>query len=433
MKKSILNFAALSFVFTIAGCGGQGVGVPINDGGNENIVSITPGTGESEKNNEEEILINPVGDPGNPTPGGLTTMATGTSTVPATRLAKLAKGINCSEWFMSYYLVKNGRASFLNRCDTFMTAADFQAIKNAGFNHIRLPLDPFAVWNGTNTGGLDEQIMVKYVNAINLATSKGLGVIVDAHPTDNAYLNKLNTQPTKMTEFKNFWAKLAIRLKSTNPEMVYFEILNEPAFSNLAMWWGKQAEIVSLIRAVMPNHTFLVGPDGYATWDRLITRPVIADKNIVYKIHFYEPEPFTHQGANWMSWGQWNLLQNVPYPLNSSNYAQGLTQVTDNSFRTFVANFAAKNYDAAKIRSIFDQVGAWSRTKGVPVIVNEFGVMRSVNEADRLNWLNDVSSAAKANGIGWCMWDYVGGFGVADSYAPGRPMNQNMLNVLNQN
>jgi hypothetical protein len=37
------------------------------------------------------------------------------------------------------------------------------------------------------------------------------------------------------------------------------------------------------------------------------------------------------------------------------------------------------------------------------------------NNADpvsRANWLNDVRTALEADGIGWAMWDYRGGFGV---------------------
>ena len=34
-------------------------------------------------------------------------------------------------------------------------------------------------------------------------------------------------------------------------------------------------------------------------------------------------------------------------------------------------------------------------------------------QTDRLRWLADVRAALERHGIGWAMWDYAGGFGVA--------------------
>ena len=33
--------------------------------------------------------------------------------------------------------------------------------------------------------------------------------------------------------------------------------------------------------------------------------------------------------------------------------------------------------------------------------------------ASRMNWIHDVRTALEADSIGWIMWDYRGGFGVA--------------------
>ena len=50
----------------------------------------------------------------------------------------------------------------------------------------------------------------------------------------------------------------------------------------------------------------------------------------------------------------------------------------------------------------------------VPLICNEFGAYRPVTEpASRNAWIHDVRTALEADGIGWAMWDYHGGFDVA--------------------
>ena len=49
----------------------------------------------------------------------------------------------------------------------------------------------------------------------------------------------------------------------------------------------------------------------------------------------------------------------------------------------------------------------------MPLICNEFGAYRQVTDpASRMNYLHDVRTALEADGIGWTMWDYRGGFGV---------------------
>ncbi len=47
-------------------------------------------------------------------------------------------------------------------------------------------------------------------------------------------------------------------------------------------------------------------------WDLLAMEP-LADGNVIYNFHFYEPHEFTHQGATWsVPW--WSYTHGVPYP-----------------------------------------------------------------------------------------------------------------------
>jgi endoglucanase len=57
----------------------------------------------------------------------------------------------------------------------------------------------------------------------------------------------------------------------------------------------------------------------------------------------------------------------------------------------------------------------------VPLICNEFGAYRDYTDpGSRMNWIRDVRTALEADGIGWTMWDYRGGFGVV-SKEDGQP------------
>ena len=59
----------------------------------------------------------------------------------------------------------------------------------------------------------------------------------------------------------------------------------------------------------------------------------------------------------------------------------------------------------------------------MPLICNEFGAYRDLRRSgSRANWIHDVRTALEADGIGWAMWDYRGGFGVVTQ--AGRPAAQ---------
>jgi hypothetical protein len=64
---------------------------------------------------------------------------------------------------------------------------------------------------------------------------------------------------------------------------------------------------------------------------------------------------------------------------------------------------------------LIDEAAAWGQTNHVPLICNEFGVYRRVTDpVSRNTWIRDVRTALEADGVGWAMWDYHGGFGVVD-------------------
>ena len=47
-------------------------------------------------------------------------------------------------------------------------------------------------------------------------------------------------------------------------------------------------------------------------------------------------------------------------------------------------------------------------------------IRENTEPASRMRWIHDVRTALEADGIGWAMWDYRGGFGVV-SKEDGQP------------
>jgi hypothetical protein len=90
-----------------------------------------------------------------------------------------------------------------------------------------------------------------------------------------------------------------------------------------------------------------------------------------------------------------------------------LKQVPDAANRFELENYWLDHWDAHRIRLMIDEAAAWGQTNHVPLICNEFGVYREFSDQiSRATWIHDVRAALEADGIGWAMWDYRGGFGV---------------------
>jgi hypothetical protein len=90
-----------------------------------------------------------------------------------------------------------------------------------------------------------------------------------------------------------------------------------------------------------------------------------------------------------------------------------IKQVPEARDRYDFEHYWLDHWDGHRIRLQIDAAAAWGKANGVPMLCNEFGVYRRVTDKNsRMNWLHDVRTALEADGIGWTMWDYRGGFGV---------------------
>ena len=90
-----------------------------------------------------------------------------------------------------------------------------------------------------------------------------------------------------------------------------------------------------------------------------------------------------------------------------------LKEVPDAADRYDLENYWLDGWNAHHIRLLIDEAAAWGHDNHVPLTCNEFGAYpRAPDPVSRTNWLHDVRTALEADGIGWAMWDYRGGFGV---------------------
>src|SRR5277367_413718 len=332
------------------------------------------------------------------------------------RAQKLKRGINTSGWFAQVY---DKRGYTPEHFQTWTTAEDIALIKSMGFDHVRLSVNPQPSSSNTSNNLFDprepNKIPAEYLSSLDAAVKMildhGLAVVIDMHPEGDLKA-RLAKDDDYVERFADFWRALAAHYSSWDADRVFFEIMNEPEFSDPYRWMGVQAKLAAAIREGAPAQTIIAAGARWSDDDDLVFQEPLHDANIIYNFHFYEPHVFTHQGATWGS-NYWHAVKALPYPATPESAERVATNVPDAQKRLWVVRYGLEHWDAARFDAEFAQVQAWAKRWNVPVTCNEFGVYRRVAKPeDRAAWISDVRSALEKHGIGWTMWDYSGSFGM---------------------
>jgi len=323
------------------------------------------------------------------------------------RAQHLKRGINASEWF-----AQSASDYSAARTNRYIDARDIALMAQLGFDHARLSIDPEPLVRGTQgKDGLNAEFLGRLDRAVDTMLADGLAVLIDMHP-EGSYKQQLRTSNDAVDRLAMLWRQLAAHYATRDPERVFFEILNEPEISDPYRWAGIQARLAAVIREAAPRNTIIATGPNYSDIVDLLAMHPLADGNVIYNFHFYDPHEFTHQGAGWgEAW--WSYTHNIPYPAAEGSMQELLKEVPDGPSRFKLEGYWLDRWDAHRFRLLIDEAAAWGHENNVPLTCNEFGAYREHSDPiSRANWIHDVRTALEADGIGWTMWDYRGGFGV---------------------
>ncbi len=329
----------------------------------------------------------------------------------------LRYGINLSEWFAQVY---DAQGYTKEHFETWNTAQDIALIKSMGFDHVRLSVNPQPMFQHGQADRIPADYLGYLDSAVQMILDHGLAVIIDVH-AESDFKQKLVAEDSFVEQFEDYWRQLARHYSSTNPDLVSFEILNEPEFHDRYRWQGVQSKLAVAIREGAPQHTIIVAGAYWSSESELLFFDPLRDSNIIYNFHFYDPHIFTHQGATW-STNYVHYLKELPYPSTPENVQQAAALLPDAVNHLQAIHYGLDRWNASRIDGEIGQVAAWAKRWKVPVTCNEFGVYRkAANPQDRAAWISDVRTTLEKYSIGWTMWDYSGGFGVVTKQN-GQPM-----------
>jgi endoglucanase len=298
------------------------------------------------------------------------------------------------------------------------------AVRNAGFNTLRIP----CAWNShadQSTLEIDPSWLARVKEVVDYGYANGMYVIINSH-WDGGWLEEnpyYSAQEEVNKKQSAYWTQIADYFKDYD-EHLLFAGTNEvhhgydtPSSENVEVQQSYLQTFVDAVRATGGNNaerTLLV--QTYNTnirygFDYFTMPNDTIDNRLMVEVHHYDPYDFTLNTNNTcIYWGS-------PYLSQSA------------------CSWAQESY----IDDLFFQVKANWISKGIPVVMGEYGVINRsyLNDLDaiasREYWLEYNTSAAKKNGVIPVYWDngYAGdnGFAMFDRNT-GAVLDQGALNAL---
>ncbi|MBO9543765.1 glycoside hydrolase family 5 protein [Caulobacter sp.] len=260
----------------------------------------------------------------------------------------------------------------------FQLDRHFKTIKVGGFDTVRVNLQAFAHMDAE--GRLDPQWLATLDKVVKEALAAKLTVILDEHDFDVCEKDPAACKP-KLTAF---WKQIAERYR-TAPDGVVFELLNEPSRQLDPLWNDWVVDLLATVRASNPTRNVIVGPPQWNSFRRLADLKLPkADRHLIVTFHYYDPFPFTHQGASWAS------------PVPPVGVSWGTVE------------------EHARIDKDFDTVVAWAKAEGRPVLLGEFGAYDKGPIDSRIAYTQAVARSAERHGFAWAYWQFDSDFVVYD-------------------
>ena len=260
------------------------------------------------------------------------------------------------------------------------TKAMIDAVKKAGFKTIRIPVS----WGEhmDSNGKVSSEWMDRVQEVVDYAYDNGMYVILNSHH-DNGWIKLTeNDEKAVSKKYKYLWQQIAERFKDYDERLI-FEGLNEPRTEGSAREWsgGTAAEHKILNNYYKVFVDAVRGKGGYNKTRYLMVAPYAAsssysamaaleipdDDRIIVSVHSYSP-------------------YSIALDTNSKDKT-----FTDNGKR--------------EIDSVFSNIDKLFTSKGIPVIMGEFGTLNKSNTEERVKVAEYYVSTAKKYGVTCVWWD----------------------------
>ncbi|RCS24040.1 glycosyl hydrolase [Phyllobacterium salinisoli] len=330
-----------------------------------------------------------------------------------------------------------------------LTEKNFLALKQAGFDFVRIPVDP-SPFLSEQTAAFRDRLYQSVLQSVRLVNKAGLKAIVDLHlypAGDNrsAGMTEVMANPALFERYLEVVRAMGSTLAHEAPEQVAFELMNEPVIDCepelFARWPEKLRKLFAAARSSATRLTLVLSGGCWANADFLarLDPKDIPDDNIIWTFHSYEPFLLTHQGARWA--GDFiRYVTGIPYPPFS--IAKPQQQAILDEIRMRIKAQAPPHRRASMLAYLDEQyalidtpqkrseimeapfktVQAWAKKYDIgpdDIFLGEFGMIRQEYDNPyrmpaewRAAYLHDVTTLSQRYGYAWAVWSLGGAFSI---------------------
>ncbi|AZO73260.1 MULTISPECIES: cellulase family glycosylhydrolase [unclassified Mesorhizobium] len=335
----------------------------------------------------------------------------------------------------------------------FLKEDDLKALKDAGFDFLRMPVDP-APFLSDETLALRDDLYASVRDSARMINRAGLKVIVDLHliPAGGSRkigMSEVLDDPETFDAYAELVRKMARTLSQEDPGQVALELMNEPIVDcdekGTNLWPDRQKTLFAAARSSATRLTLILTGGCYSNAASLakIDPKAIPDDNIIWAFHSYDPFLLTHQGATWA--GDFiRYVTGLPFPLTAVPQAQ--LDVALDTIRAHIKAEAPWTRRSGMLAYLDEQVASmdspdklvgvmdapfktvddWARANGIKpqdITLGEFGMIRQeygnpyvMPAKYRAAYVRDMIARAEAHGFSWSVWGYGGAFGIVDAF-----------------
>jgi endoglucanase len=280
---------------------------------------------------------------------------------------------------------------------------DYLLLKKLGFKNIRLPV-AFEYYR--SKGISMNRILTQVDVVLKECKHYGFKLIIDYHGGKIADNNDVAATKEAISN----WLYICKHYRNESAGNLFYDIYNEPPHMNPEHWKNAANNIITAMRTVDKQRILLVGASNFNSIYELSRSEPLADRNIIYTFHFYEPFFFTHQGAAWV--GDQVSTTGVPFPYDGDKFPQ-LNRRAKGTPGEANYNQYPRDGNEQSVKDKLQLVKKWSTKFNVPILCAEYGVYNKYADEDsRCRYIKAVRKSLKQLGIPGILWDYNTNFSI---------------------
>jgi endoglucanase len=268
------------------------------------------------------------------------------------------------------------------------TIAMINAVKEAGFNAIRIPVSWAKAANRNYV--IRDAWMNRVKQVVNYAVSNDMYIILNTHHDEGIFKFHDSEMAESKRALQAIWKQIADNFKNYDEKLI-FEGMNEPRTKGSPAEWnggtGEERNNLNILNQLFVdtvrasggnNHMRVLMVSTYAASSlaaamnalTIPSDPQNSVNKIIVSIHAYEP---------------YNFALNENSPVNTWS--------------------GSRTSDTMPITERIDRAYDLFISKGIPVIMGEFGAVNKNNEEARAQWAEFYTSYAKSRGVKCFWWD----------------------------